>query len=315
MRVGAHPTRREMIAGSLATAVATSAFGLAAPACASSGEGIHAFALGELQITILSDGTFNMPTRLLNRDTEPAAIESALDGKLSAPGQVQYGINIVLVRSGAELVLIDAGAGGTWEPTAGKLADRLTAAGIDPASITKVVLTHGHPDHLWGLVDEFDDSPRFAQAQHIMPAPELDYWRKVEVESLPERTQGVAAGAKRVIGTVGERLSSAAPDAEIASGIAYLPTPGHTPGHCSVRISSGSNGLIVTADTLFHSHLSFAHPDWQPVSDMDGAEAVASRRRLLDMAATDRLLLAAYHIPFPGLGRVERHDAAFRWLS
>ncbi len=314
MRVGAHPTRREMIAGSLTTAVAASAFGLAAPACASSGEGIHTFLLGDLQITILSDGTFDMPTRLLNRDTEPAAIESALGGKLSAPGQVEYGVNIVLVRSGAELVLIDAGAGSTWQPTAGKLADRLTAAGIGPANITKVVITHGHPDHLWGLVDEFDEL-RFGNAEHIMPAPELDYWRKVDIGSLPERTQGVAAGAKRVIGTVGERLSSAAPDAEIASGVAYLPTPGHTPGHCSVRISSGSNALIVTADTLFHPRLSFAYPDWQPVSDMDGAGAVASRRRLLDMAATDRLLLAAYHIPFPGLGRVERHDAAYRWLS
>jgi glyoxylase-like metal-dependent hydrolase (beta-lactamase superfamily II) len=315
MRLGAHPTRREMIAGSLATAVATSAFGLAAPACANSGKGIHTLAFGDLQITILSDGTFDMPTRLLDRNTEPAAIESALDGKLSTPGQVQYGINIVLVRSGAELVLIDAGAGGTWEPTAGKLADRLTAAVIDPASITKVVLTHGHPDHLWGLVDEFDDSSRFARAQHIMPAPELDYWRRVSTETLPERVQGAAAGAKRVISTIDERLAAARPDAEIAPGIAYLPTPGHTPGHCSVRISSGSNTLIVTADTLFHPHLSFAHPDWQPVSDMDGAEAVASRRRLLDMAATDRILLAAYHIPFPGLGRVERHDAAYRWLS
>ncbi len=313
MRVGAHPTRREMIAGSLATAVATSAFGLAAPACASSGEGIHAFALGDLQITILSDGTFNMPTRLLNRDM--GALQTALSIGLRNRQHVVYGVNIVLVRSGAELVLIDAGAGGTWKPTAGKLADRLTAVGIDPASITKVVITHGHPDHLWGLVDEFDDSPRFARAQHIMPAPELDYWRKVDVDSLPERVQGAAAGAKRVIGTIDERLAAARPDAELAPGIAYVPTPGHTPGHCSVRISSGSNGLIVTADTLFHSHLSFAHPDWQPVSDMDGAEAVASRRRLLDMAATDRLLLAAYHIPFPGLGRVERHDAAFRWLS
>ena len=313
MRVGAHPTRREMIAGSLATAVATSAFGLAAPACASSGEGIHAFALGDLQITILSDGTFNMPTRLLNRDM--GALQTALSIGLRNRQHVVYGVNIVLVRSGAELVLIDAGAGGTWKPTAGKLADRLTAVGIDPASITKVVITHGHPDHLWGLVDEFDDSPRFARAQHIMPAPELDYWRKVDVDSLPERVQGAAAGAKRVIGTIDERLAAARPDAELAPGIAYVPTPGHTPGHCSVRISSGSNGLIVTADTLFHSHLSFAHPDWQPVSDMDGAEAVASRRRLLDMAATDRLLLAAYHIPFPGLGRVELHDAAFRWLS
>jgi glyoxylase-like metal-dependent hydrolase (beta-lactamase superfamily II) len=314
MRFRSHPTRRAMLAGSAAVA-ATLAGGVPFAARAASGTGIHKLTLGALQITILSDGVLNIPTRLLNRNKAPAAIEAALDGELSAPGQVQYGVNIVLVRSGADLVLIDAGAGGTWEPTAGKLADRLTAAGVDPDSITKVVITHGHPDHLWGLVDEFDDTPRFGKAQHIMPAPELDYWRKVSVETLPERMQGVAAGAKRVIGTVDGRLAAAAPNAEIASGIAYVPTPGHTPGHCSVRISSGSNGLIVTADTLFHPHVSFAHPDWQPVADMDGAAAVASRRRLLDMAATDGLQLAAYHIPFPGLGRVERHGSAYRWVS
>jgi glyoxylase-like metal-dependent hydrolase (beta-lactamase superfamily II) len=315
MRVRSHPTRREMIAGSFAAALATSATGLPVSARAGTGEGIHKFALGGLHITILSDGIFNVPTRLLNRDMEQGAIEAALGGALSAPGQVQYGVNTVLVHSGAELVLIDAGAGGTWEPTVGKLADRLAAAGIAPESITKVVVTHGHPDHLWGLVDEFDDGSRFGNAQHIMPAPELDYWRKVSVETLPGRMQGVAAGAKRVIGTIGERLAAAAPDAEIAPGIALVPTPGHTPGHCSVRLSSGTHGLIVTADTVFHPHVSFAHPEWQPFADMDGVEAVASRRRLLDMAATDGLQFAAYHIPFPGLGRVERHGTAYRWLS
>lgn len=315
MRVRSQPTRREMMAGSLAAVCAASGVGLPALARAATGNGIHTLALGDLQISVLSDGVLNVATRLLNRDMEAAAIEGVLGTALSAPGQIQYGVNVVLVRSGAELVLIDAGAGGTWEPTAGKLADRLTAAGIDPGAVTKVVITHGHPDHLWGLVDEFDDSPRFVNAQHIMPAPELDFWRKVDVEGLPARAQGVAAGAKRVISTIGERLAAAAPDAEILSGISYVPTPGHTPGHCSVRVSSGSSGLVVTADTLFHPHLSFAYPEWQPVADMDGALAVASRRRLLDMAATEGLGLASYHMPFPGLGRVERHGTAYRWLS
>lgn len=315
MRVRTRPTRREMIAGGVAVAVAASSTGLPVAVRAATQVGVRRLALGDMEITILSDGVLNVATRLLNRDMEPGAIETELDDTLSAPGQVQYGVNIVLVRSGAERVLIDAGAGGTWEPTAGKLADRLSAAGIDPGTITKVVITHGHPDHLWGLVDEFDDSARFANAQHILPAPELDYWRKVDVASLPGRMQGVAAGAKRVIGTIDERLAAAAPDAEVAPGIAYVPTPGHTPGHCSVRLSNGTHGLIVTADTLFHPIVSFAHPEWQPVADMDGAKAVASRRRLLDMAATDRLQLAAYHIPFPGLGRVERSGTAYRWLS
>jgi glyoxylase-like metal-dependent hydrolase (beta-lactamase superfamily II) len=177
MRVSSHPTRRAIIAGSLAVPLAMSAAGVPAVARAGTAAGIHKLALGDLQITILSDGVLNIPTHLLNRDMEPSAIEGQLGNKLSAPGQVQYGVNIVLVRSGADLVQIDAGAGGTWQPTVGKLADRLSTAGIDPGAITKVVIKHGHPDHLWGFVDEFDYSARFVIAELFLPAPELDYWR------------------------------------------------------------------------------------------------------------------------------------------
>jgi glyoxylase-like metal-dependent hydrolase (beta-lactamase superfamily II) len=312
MTVRFDPTRREVIAGSVA-ALGISVAGLPTTN-AQAAVGIHTFSLGSMELTVLSDGVFDVPTRFLNRDMEPATIEAALGGALTAPGQVQYGVNVTLIRRGEDLILIDAGAGSTWQPTVGKLADRLAAAGIDPKSVTKVVATHGHPDHIWGLVDDFDEL-RFPNAAHIMPATELDYWRKVDVESLPARMQGVAAGAKRVIGDLGERLSSAPADTEILPGVSYIATPGHTPGHCSVRLVSGSDGVLVAADTVFHPAISFAHPDWQPASDMDGGQAAASRRRLLDIAATDKLQMIAYHIPFPGLGRVERHGSAYRWRS
>ena len=245
---------------------------------------------------------------------ESAQIEPVLGTTLSAPGLVQFAVNVVLLRRGGELILIDAGAGSTWEPTVGKLGDRIQAAGIDPKSITKVVVTHAHPDHIWGLVDDFDEL-RFPNADYIMPAVEIDYWRKVDVDSLPGRAQGVAVGAKRVIAEIDGRLRAAAADTEILPGISYIATPGHTPGHCSVRLANGSEGAIVTADTVFHPIVSFAHPDWQPVSDMDGAQAAASRRRILDIAATEKLRLISYHLPFPGLGRVERQGAAYRWLT
>lgn len=312
MTVRFDPTRREVIAGSVA-ALGISVAGLPTTN-AHAAAGIHAFSLGTMELTVLSDGVFDVPTRLLNRDMEPAKIEAVLGGALTAPGQVQYGVNVTLIRYGKDLILIDAGAGSTWQPTVGKLADRLVAAGIDPKSVTKVVATHGHPDHIWGLVDDFDEL-RFPNAAHIMPAAELDYWRKVDVESLPARMQGVAAGAKRVIADLGERLSSAPADTEILPGVSYIATPGHTPGHCSVHLASGSDGVLVAADTVFHPAISFAHPNWQPASDMDGGQAAASRRRLLDIAATDKLQMIAYHIPFPGLGRVERHGSAYRWRS
>jgi glyoxylase-like metal-dependent hydrolase (beta-lactamase superfamily II) len=311
MTVRFDPARREFIAGSVAV-LGVSLAGL--PASIAHATGVHTFSVGGMDITVLSDGVLNMPTRLLNRDMEPAQIEAALGGALSTPGHVQYGVNVALVRHGKELILIDAGAGSTWEPTVGKLAERLAAAGIDPKRITKVVATHAHPDHIWGLVDDFDEL-RYPNADYILPAAELDYWRKVDVATLPDRMQGVAAGAKRVIDSIGERLTAAPVDREILPGVSYIATPGHTPGHCSVRLASGSDGVIVTADAVFHPVISFAHPDWQPVSDMDGALAAASRRRLLDIAATDKLSMIAYHIPFPGVGRVERHDGAYRWRS
>ena len=311
MTVRFDPARREFIAGSVA-ALGVSLAGL--PASVAQASGVQAFNVGGMEITVLSDGVLNMPTRLLNRDMEPAKIEAALGGALSAPGHVQYGVNVALIRHGKELILIDAGAGSTWEPTVGKLADRLAVAGIDPKRITKVVATHAHPDHIWGLVDDFDEL-RYPNADYVLPAAELDYWRKVDVATLPDRMQGVAAGAKRVIDSIGERLTAARVDSEIIPGVSYIGTPGHTPGHCSVRLASGSDGVIVAADAVFHPVISFAHPDWQPVSDMDGALAAASRRRLLEIAATDKLSMIAYHIPFPGLGRVERHAGAYRWRS
>jgi glyoxylase-like metal-dependent hydrolase (beta-lactamase superfamily II) len=312
MTVRFDPTRRDVLAGSVAALGACAAGLPTTPVRAASG--IHKFSLGSMELTVLSDGILNMPTRLLNRDMDATKIEAALDGALSAPGHVQFGVNVALVRQGKELILIDAGAGSTWQPTVGKLADRLVAAGIDPKSVTKVVVTHGHPDHIWGLVDDFDEL-RFPNADHIIPAAELDYWLQVDPANLPGRIQGVAAGAKRVIGEVGERLSAAAAETELLPGVSYIATPGHTPGHCSVRLTSGSHGLIVAADAIFHPVISFAHPDWQPASDMDGAMAVASRRRLLDIAATDKLPMIGYHIPFPGLGRVERHAGAYLWRS
>ncbi len=306
------PTRREIIAGSLAT-LGLTASGLPVSRAAAA-PGVHKLSIGALDLTVLSDGILNVATRLLNRDMEQPQIEAALGGALSAPGQVQYGVNVVLVRQGRESILIDAGGGANLEPTVGKLADRLEAAGVDPKSITKVVITHGHPDHIWGLVDEFDEL-RFPNADHIMPAAELDFWRNVELSALPERTQGVASGAKRVIGEIGARLRTAPADTDIVPGMAYIATPGHTPGHCAVRLTSGSAGVIVTADTVFHPIVSFAHPDWQPLADMDGARAAASRRRLLDMAVADKLQLLSYHIAFPGLGHVERAGSAYRWLN
>ncbi|MEC9367978.1 MAG: MBL fold metallo-hydrolase, partial [Pseudomonadota bacterium] len=179
----------------------------------------------------------------------------------------------------------------------------------------KVILTHGHPDHLWGLIDEFEEAPRFPKAQYVMAGTEWDFWSGDQAMSkLPEMFQGFAIGAKKHLLPVAEKVTRVKPGAEVAPGITLLGTPGHTPGHVSVMVSSAGKSLLVTADTMTHPYISFEHPEWRPGTDLDGETAEQSRRQMLDMGATDKPLALVYHVSFPGLGHVARAGNAYRWV-
>ena len=275
----------------------------------------HRFSLGSREVIVLSDGHLVVPTSMLAGNVPQAEMKSFLASKALGPDRVYFHINVALVKVASDYVLIDAGSGGTWEPTAGKLADSLEAAGIKPEQIAKVVLTHAHPDHIWGLIDELDDSLRFPRAQYLVAAREFDFWTSDEAAKLRGPVEGIAAGARRVFKAIEARTTRIKPGGEVAPGIVAIDTAGHTPGHISLLINSGSNKLLITADAVQNAHIAFAHPDWQPRADMDGAQAAKSRRQVLDMAAADKLQVICYHIPFPGLGRVERKGSAFTWLA
>ena len=275
----------------------------------------HRLSLGSREVIVLSDGHMVVPTGALAVNIPQAELTTFLAGRATGPDRVHFHINVALVKTGNDYVLIDAGSGGTWEPTAGKLADSLEAAGVKPEQIGKVVLTHAHPDHIWGLVDELDDSLRFPRAEYVVAARELDFWTSGEAAKLTGPIEGIAAGARRVFKAIAARTTRIKPGDEVAPGIAAIDTAGHTPGHISLLITSGSSKLLVTADAVQNAHVAFAHPDWQPRADMDGARAAKSRWQTLDMAATDKLQVLSYHIPFPGLGRVERKGSAFTWVA
>jgi glyoxylase-like metal-dependent hydrolase (beta-lactamase superfamily II) len=279
-----------------------------APAC-------HRHALGAHELFVLSDGHLVVPTAMLARNVSGPELEAYLAGRGLGPGRVHFHTNIALLRLGGELVLIDAGSGGTWEPTAGRLADSLEAAGIAPEVIGKVVITHAHPDHIWGLIDDLDNSLRFPRAQYLVSETEWAFWRGQEAARLQGPVEGIAAGAKRVFKAIEERTRPIRPGSEILPGIIALNTAGHTPGHISLVLTGGANTLLITGDAVQNNHVSLAHPDWQPRADMDGAKAAASRRQLLELAATDKLQVLCYHMPFPGLGRVERKGSTFAWSA
>ena len=270
---------------------------------------------GAQDLVVLSDGHMVVPTRVLAGNVPQAELTSFLASRGVGPERVHFHLNVALVKTGNAHVLIDAGAGGTWEPTAGRLADSLEAAGVKPDEIGTVVLTHAHPDHIWGLIDELDNSLRFPQAQYLVSAREFEFWTRAEATSFKGPIEGIAAGAKRVFKAIEERTTRIRPGEEILPGIVAIDSAGHTPGHISLLLISGSERLLITADAVQNNHIAMAHPDWQPAADMDSAKAAQSRRQVLELAASDRLEVLCYHLPFPGLGRVERKGSAFAWIA
>jgi glyoxylase-like metal-dependent hydrolase (beta-lactamase superfamily II) len=316
-----HTRRQVLRSGAAAAVCAFTASPIGVPAHAQgtspqrNGTGHRRFALGTREIIVLSDGYLEFPADFLARNASDAEIRSFLAARGMGTDRVHFHINVALVKTGDDYTLIDAGSGGTWEPTAGKLADSLEAAGIAPDRIGTVIITHAHPDHLWGLVDELDDSLRFPRARYLVPAREFDFWTGSEAAQLTGPVEGIAAGARRVFKRIEPHTMRIKPGEEIAPGIVAIDTAGHTPGHISVLVTSGAEKMLITADAIQNAHVSLAHPDWHPRADMDGDRAAQSRRRLLDMAATDKLRVLSYHIPFPGLGRVERKGSAYSWVS
>jgi glyoxylase-like metal-dependent hydrolase (beta-lactamase superfamily II) len=310
-----HPSRRGFLRACGAFGVA--GFGGAAGAqhAEAPAPAFHRQTLGARELIVLSDGHLVVPTTMLAKNVSGPELHAYLAGRGLGPERVHFHTNVALLRLAEELVLIDAGSGGTWEPTAGRLADSLQAAGIAPEAVGKVVITHAHPDHLWGLIDELDDSLRFPRAHYLVSAREWAFWTGPEAARLEGRVEGIAAGAKRVFKAIAERTQPIRPGSEILPGILALDTAGHTPGHISLMLTGGENTVLLTGDAVQNNHVSFAHPDWQPGADMDGAEAAKSRRQLLDLAATDKLQVLCYHMPFPGLGRVARKGSAFAWTA
>lgn len=306
------PTRRHVLAGATAAAVAGSSL----PRHALAQAAPHRFKVGAAELTILSDGSMQAPLGFILPDRKESEVADVFKeaGKAWAPINLQ--VNVTLIRLGAELVLIDAGSGPDFAPARGKLPDNLEKAGIKPEAITRVVFTHAHPDHLWGVIDPLDGGSMFPKARHYLPAAERDYWMKPGIEtSVPEAARGTAAGTQRRLKELGDRIETTRPGTEIMPGLALVDSAGHTPGHVCVLLGSGSEQVMIGGDALTEPVISFARPEWHWGADWDKAMAVASRRRLLDMLVKDRIPLVGYHLPWPGLGRVERAGSGYRFIQ
>jgi glyoxylase-like metal-dependent hydrolase (beta-lactamase superfamily II) len=272
-------------------------------------------AVGAMSVSVISDGSLTVPLSMTLPDVPPIEAASLLTAHGLPAGGSPTPTNVSLIAAGNELILVDAGSGANFQPTAGKLAENMEAAGLDPAKVTKVVFTHGHADHLWGALDDFDDSERFANASYVISATEWDFWTHPDTPTrVPDWLKGMARGSARILKRLEPKIERRNGRDTIAPGISYVETLGHTPGHMSVLVESEGERLLIGADALTHPAVSFARPDWRWGTDYDGDRAVATRRRLLDQLTAEHLPLIGFHLPWPGIGIVERSGSAYRFV-
>ena len=239
--------------------------------------GIYRFRLGAFEVTVLSDGSFTIPSPLLAANLTEAERKEFMQANYLGTDTFRVQINVVLVNAGDRKVLIDAGEGGARQPTTGRLLANLQATGIEPAAVDIIVFTHGHADHLLGAVDIKAGTLRFPNARYVISDREWDFWSDPERHGpFPERLRVQLPGAQAAFKLIADRTTRVKPGTEIAPGIALVDSRGHTPGHMSVQLASGREQALVIGDAITHALVSFAHPDWRPGFDVDMDQAVAT---------------------------------------
>lgn len=274
--------------------------------------GPYTFKQGDYDVSVVSDGTLQLPVSLVGPDAKPEDVKALL-GAMVQGDNVQFEASPLLLRSGSDVILMDTGSGGNFQPTAGKIADSLKAAGVEASAITKVIFTHAHPDHCWGTLGA-DGKPIFANASFHMAEAEWNFWTAPNLASkMPKDMEGMVKGTQGQLAGFKDKVSMFKPDAEVLPGINVLDTAGHTPGHVSFELAGG-DGLIITADAIINPLVYFPHPDWKFGFDADHTTAIANRKKLLDMASTSKKKLIGFHWPYPGIGIAEAKDGAYVYV-
>lgn len=266
-------------------------------------------------LTTVSDGHLVLPGSFLfdpmpSDELVPLLAEYGLSKE-----QLDPPCNLALYRDDERTVLFDAGSGPDFMPTAGKLVDSLDAVGLAPGDVTHIVFTHAHPDHIWGLLDEFDD-PLFTGATYMMGRAEWDYWWNPEtINTIGDARAAFAVGAKRRMEAIEDQVEFFDDGQEILPGISAVASYGHTPGHMSFELRNGAEAALLVGDAIGNHYVAFARPDWHSGSDQDMEQAARTRMRLLDRLAQEKMLMVGFHLPDGGMGRVERADEGFRFVG
>jgi glyoxylase-like metal-dependent hydrolase (beta-lactamase superfamily II) len=311
-------SRRAAIAGAGALATATT-FGLPGlvPAAHAQGApvnqapGFYRYKIGDITLTAINDGFAKRPLEGFVRNAEIADVKKAMEEAFLPADALNITFTTLAIQHGGKLTLIDTGNGEFGAPTSGAWAANFKAAGLDQKDVSTVVFSHFHGDHINGFRRK-DGSAVFPNAEVMVPAAEWAFWMDdAKASAAPEGMKGGFTGVRRVFGPIAKEVKQFESGKEILPGITAIAAPGHTPGHTVFALASGSDKLMVMSDTTNHPALFARHPDWSAVFDMDGPQAAATRRKLLDMVAAERMQVAFYHAPFPATGHIAKAGNGF----
>lgn len=278
----------------------------------------YAVRVGDIDVMVISDGVLPLPTETMSTNADPQARKAWFKDMFLGPDAFDWALNVLVVRSGEQIILVDAGLGGQFPgfPRAGQFPARLAAAGIDLASVTDIVITHMHMDHIGGLlVDEVKNKLSPDVRIHVA-ATEVDFWAAPDftLTEMPAPVPDVLrATANAFMKEFHSKLRTFEDQYEVAPGVVAKMTGGHTPGHSVVYVQSGDEKLTFAGDALFP--VAFEHPDWHNGFEHDPEESVRVRVRLMQEAAASGELFVATHLPFPSVGRVAVDGKAFRWVA
>jgi glyoxylase-like metal-dependent hydrolase (beta-lactamase superfamily II) len=286
------------------------------------GNGFYRFKIGGFQATVISDGYGPIPVGpIFAMNVSEAELALVLKANFMPP-VIQATNNILVVDTGRERILVDTGFGEKIGPPFGSfpgLEANLRRAGILSESIDLVVISHGHLDHIGGLVTK-SGALAFPKAQFVFVDTEWNYWTGNRYESdvnsspMPDPFKQATIGAAREnLPPVADRSRFVKQGGEIASGVHYVAAPGHSPSHASILFTSDKEQFMHMGDIAHNPVTSLQHPDWTPVFDYDPVQAIKSRKVILERVATDGVMAMGYHFPFPAIGHVVRHGAAYHW--
>jgi glyoxylase-like metal-dependent hydrolase (beta-lactamase superfamily II) len=278
----------------------------------------YALKVGEIEVMVVSDGVLLLPGAMLGQNVDPAVRGAWLEDNFLPPDVLEWALNVVVVRSGDRTILIDAGLGADPDlnlPRAGRLIQRLEAAGIDLPSVTDVVLTHLHMDHIGGLLADGVRERLRPDLRVHLAAAEAEFWTSPDfsrVSMPPGFPDALRRTAKRFLKEYGSQLRAFEKEYEVAPGLLVHRTGGHTPGHSVVRLASRGDRLTFAGDAIFQ--VGFEHPDWYNGFEHDPEEAARVRVSLLRELATNRESLVATHLSFPSVCHVAFAGDVFRWV-